>query len=133
MSTAKQVAADLVALGVSSAAAVHPVVVTHTAILHRTVVANASGRPGPEAPTGDYRRSLNRRTTKRVRSSEGQVGTDKPQARRLEFGFVGEDSLGRSYDQPPYPHFGPALDEVAPGFEADIALIPGIVAKRGAR
>jgi hypothetical protein len=45
------------------------------------------------------------------------VGTNKPQGRRLEFGFVGEDSLGRSYDQAPLPHFGPALDDEAPRFE----------------
>lgn len=130
MSTANQVAADLLKVGAGSAAEMHVVVVVHAAILQRAVVAHASGRPGPEAPTGDYRRSISRKTVKRATSSEGFVGTDKPQGRRLELGFFGEDAIGRHYEQPPYPHFGPALDEVAPGFEEAMAAIPGAVARK---
>jgi hypothetical protein len=51
------------------------------------------------------------------------VGTVRPQGRRLEFGFTGTDSLGRSYDQPAYPHFGPAHDQTAPEFVEAIAGI----------
>lgn len=129
MSTADEVAQDLIGFGIAAAGATHAAVVAHTAVLQRSVVAHASGRPGPEAPTGDYRRSINRRTVQHPTWSEGFVGTDKPQGPRLELGFTGTDSLGRSYDQPPFPHFAPALDETAPGFEAAIAAIPGAVAR----
>lgn len=74
--------------------------------------ANASGRPGPNAPTGDYRRSWNRQTRNRKNSYTVSVGTNRPQARRLEFGFIGADSLGRVYHQPAYPHVEPAITPV---------------------
>jgi hypothetical protein len=32
-----------------------------------------------------------------------------PYYRRLELGFTGTDSIGRRYNQPPYPFMGPAL------------------------
>ncbi|MGV9878670.1 hypothetical protein [Streptomyces sp. NPDC003006] len=34
--------------------------------------------------------------------------------RRLEFGFVGVDSLGRHYNQRPFPHLRPAVGTVGP-------------------
>lgn len=34
--------------------------------------------------------------------------TDAQQAKGLEYGFVGVDSLGRHYRQPPFPHVAPA-------------------------
>lgn len=123
MSTPNQVAAELVALATAVSGAVHQITKTWTAELQAEVQRNASGRPGPNAPTGDYRRSINRRTAKRLTGSVGQVGTDKPQANRLEHGFTGTDSLGRSYDQPPFPHFGPALDTVGPMYEAAILAV----------
>lgn len=129
MSTPGEVAKDLIGFGIAATAATHQAVVVHTAILQRSVVDHASGRPGPNAPTGDYRRSISRRVVKGAVSSTGFVGTDKPQGRRLELGFSGQDALGRNYDQPPYPHFGPALDEVTPAFEAAIAAIPGAAAQ----
>lgn len=121
MSTPQRVAADIADLGVEAAAKAHTITVKWTAALQRQVQLNASGRPGPNAPTGNYRRSINRRTVKLLRSSYGEVGTNMPQGRRLEHGFSGTDSLGRSYDQPAYPHFGPAIDFVGPGYEAAMA------------
>lgn len=89
----------------------------HSHLVATRTKANASGRPGPNAPTGDYRRSI---TASGVQNTGGHltvyVGTNLPQGRRLEFGFHGMDSLGRVYNQPPYPHFGPALDAVGPDF-----------------
>ena len=80
---------------------------------------NASGRPGPNAPTGDYRGSWR---VEAVHDGPGEtsrsVGTDRAQANRLEHGFVGRDSLGREYDQQPYPHHGPAVDVIEPNFQA---------------
>ena len=121
MSTPNQVAADIANLSKEAAGKAHKITVKYTAALQAQVQRNASGRPGPKAPTGNYRRSINRRTTKLVRSSYGEVGSSAPQAWRLELGFSGQDSLGRNYDQPAYPHFGPALDTVAPLFEQALA------------
>lgn len=42
--------------------------------------------------------------------ASNQVGFDPPYARRVEFGFVGRDSLGRQYDQPAQPYMRPAFD-----------------------
>lgn len=85
---------------------------------------NASGRPGPNAPTGDYRGSW------RIEDAGSDatqvalsVGTDRPQARRLEYGFVGPDALGRVYDQAPLPHHGPAVDVIEPRFHAAMETI----------
>jgi len=82
------------------------------------VKAFASGRPGPNAPTGDYRRSWTAEFTRKNGNAASQVGTNKVQGRRLEFGFVGADSLGRIYNQPPYEHLQPAIDVIEPLFYA---------------
>lgn len=94
-------------------------------LLETRIKAKASGRPGPNAPTGDYRRSWGTRLSGNASYTLGEVGTNAPQGRRLEFGFVGTDSLGRNYNQPPYPHVGPAVDEVEPLFiEALKKVVP---------
>lgn len=99
---------------------------------------HASGRPGPNAPTGDYKGSWNALPTHEgaVGRVSWSVGTDRAQAARLEYGFggteaadtkgehmgpsgeAGVDSLGRVFHQDPLPHMGPAYDEIAPIFEA---------------
>ena len=66
MSTPNQVAADLAGMIAAARIAAHKTVVTFGARLQASVKRNASGRPGPNAPTGDYRRSINRRTTMRA-------------------------------------------------------------------
>jgi phage gpG-like protein len=38
------------------------------------------------------------------------IGTDLPYARRIEYGFVGKDSLGRTYNQAAQPYFRPPLE-----------------------
>lgn len=91
--------------------------VRHNGALLRTkVMAKASGRPGPRAITGDYRRSWTQKHTGGGSVSKSEVGTNAVQARRLEYGFNGADSLGRIYNQPPYPHARPAFDEITPEF-----------------
>ncbi|GAA1353555.1 HK97 gp10 family phage protein [Streptomyces beijiangensis] len=93
------------------------VAVRHYAMLLETrIKAHASGRPGPNAPTGDYRRSWTHSVQTSGDAVVGIVGTNKPQGRRLEYGFVGQDSLGRTYNQRPYPHVGPAVEEIRPLF-----------------
>lgn len=73
---------------------------------------NAKGAPGPEVRTGQYRRSwrisrLNEQDSRRLVSFT--VVTNHPAAYRLEYGFVGTDSLGRHYNQAPRPHIRPAI------------------------
>ncbi|WP_328403990.1 HK97 gp10 family phage protein [Streptomyces sp. NBC_00390] len=93
--------------------------VQHYAMLLETrIKAKASGRPGPNAPTGDYRRSWTHEIATDGVTVTATVGTNKPQGRRLEYGFVGADSLGRIYNQPPFPHVGPAVEEIRPLFVA---------------
>lgn len=72
---------------------------------------NARGRPGPRRITGGYLRSM---SVQSVDDGWGAVvGTADPRARRLELGFHGVDSLGRRYNQPPYPHWRPAQERLA--------------------
>jgi hypothetical protein len=71
---------------------------------------NASGRPGPNVITGQYRASWRSETRGIPYGAECVIGTDAPQGRRLEFGFWDmTDSIGRHFFQPPYPHVQPAL------------------------
>ena len=126
MSTPNEVAADMTALATATRARVAKVVVAHGNLLQAAVKRRANqprtavrpGQPGegPRRLTGAYQRSIQRRTIHRATRSSSHVGTNAVQARRLEFGFVGTDSLGRTYDQQAYPHFGPALDEAEAPF-----------------
>lgn len=67
----------------------------------------------PNVVTGTLRRSI--RFTPVVRLAGGYTSTVGPTTvygRRVELGFKGTDSLGRSYNQPAYSYFGPAVKEV---------------------
>jgi len=100
---------------------VRRVVRHHGMLLETRVKAAASGRPGPRVITGDYRRSWTTRNTPLAGGAKANVGTNRPQARRLEYGFVGVDSLGRRYNQRPFPHVGPAFEATERGFIADLS------------
>lgn len=89
---------------------------------------NASGRPGPNVVTGDYLDSFWYEVTNMQIEGGGmgagaEVGSTAPQAARLEYGFVGADSRGAHYEQPPFPHWGPAMDAVAPEYEAAMVTL----------
>lgn len=84
--------------------------VEHTGTLGQARIrGNASGRPGPNVITGAYRNSWQTVNRRLPHGAMCTLGTDAPQGRRLEFGFTGIDSLGRHYNQPPFPHVQPAL------------------------
>lgn len=70
------------------------------------IVANGAREKAPVL-TGTLRRSI------RAEAVGGSVlvGTELPYARRIEFGFNGTDSRGRTYHQAPRPYLRPALDE----------------------
>lgn len=106
----------------------------HGRLLQTRVRANASGRSGvtytptdgggaageigPRVQTGDYRRSIGLQTGESGGDPFAEVGSSAPQARRLEYGAHGRDSLGRHMNNPPLPHFRPALDTIAPEYAA---------------
>ncbi|NIN66324.1 MAG: hypothetical protein GTO63_16865 [Anaerolineae bacterium] len=79
-------------------------------------IRNASGRPGPNIVTGDYVSSFY------IKKSflNFHVTNDSPQTHRLEYGFYGTDSLGRVYNQPPFPHMRPALQAVVPEYKKNL-------------
>lgn len=98
-------------------------IVSHHAMLLLTQIqSHASGRPGPNAPTGDYRRSW---TIEWEGTTAANVGTNKLQGRRLENGFVGADSLGRVYNQPPFPHVEPSVSIIEPMFHQAVEAYLG--------
>lgn len=108
------VVARLTALPAVAFEAVAAVVILHGRLLETAVKRNASGRPGPNVITGDYRRSWSTRVRRSADSITSTTGTNRPQALRLEYGFHGADALGRVYNQPPFPHAQPAMDEIEP-------------------
>lgn len=91
-----------------------PLAIFRSGAMYQTKVrAAASGRPGPRVQTGDYRRSIFLREYMTLDGDPvALVSSNRPQARRLEFGFVGPDVLGRVFNQPPYPHWRPAMDDM---------------------
>lgn len=48
------------------------------------------------------------------------AGTNLPYARRQEFGFTGEDSLGRNYHQAARPHLREAFDTEQPAIREEM-------------
>lgn len=113
-------AAALGTLSAAIGAGVAAATFVEGAALQGRVKARAAGRPGPRMRTGDYNRSIGLAVGTPDGNPTAWVGTNAPQGRRLEYGFVGVDALGRHFDQPPYPHFGPALAESEPRFLAAI-------------
>lgn len=103
------------------------------------VKGRASGRPGPRMITGDYNRSITLIITATAGSISASIGTNSPQGPRLEYGFAsgispqgGVDILGRHFEQPPFPHFGPAFDQVSSAYRAEMSRgVAAIVAGRG--
>lgn len=86
----------------------------------------ARGRPGPRSITGDYNRSIVGQAVREGPSTFlAVVGSSAPQTLRLEFGFVGPDALGRYYNQPPFPHFGPSLEPMGELAMAEVRVAVG--------
>lgn len=121
-----EVERGLAVAAVTAPAKAYGVVVHYGAVLQRQVRANAGNRPGPRRVSGAYARSIRRRSRPLVSGGYSDIGTDEEQGHRLEAGFAGTDSLGRRYHQPPYPHFGPALDGLADPFAEGVgaAVLP---------
>ena len=118
-----QVAAEFAAMGATAAFRAAAIVRHHGQVYQTRVRAHASGRPGPRAVTGDYRRSITLTMGLVGGLPSAIVGTNAPQGRRLEYGYVDTDSLGRSYNQPPFPHFDPPLEMTVNEMQADLAAL----------
>jgi HK97 gp10 family phage protein len=78
-----------------------------------------TGGDHPNVVTGYLRRSI--RMTPVTSYGAGTwgttVGPTSVYGRRVELGFRGTDSLGRRYNQPAFPYFTPAVEEVTPDLE----------------
>lgn len=69
----------------------------------------------PNAITGTAKRSITvKGPTRRGGGWRSETGPTVVYGRRLELGFSGTDSLGRVYNQPPYPFLAPAMREALP-------------------
>lgn len=87
-------------------------------LLRALIMENASGRPGPNVITGDYRSSWRPEPFPVPDGGGVVIGTDRPQGRRLEYGFYDmTDSIGRHFFQVPRPHVEPAVNELSPEYE----------------
>lgn len=64
----------------------------------------------PPVDTGQYRAGIRTELSSEYGVPVALIGSPAPQACRLEFGFIGADSLGRIYHQAARPHWRPALD-----------------------
>lgn len=84
--------------------------------LREMLVQASSGPPGPGVETGAYNAAY-------IVETDGETvraSNPSPQSNRLEYGFVGEDAMGRMYHDPPRPHFRPTFDRAAPLYTEDI-------------
>lgn len=87
--------------------------VTRGVLAGQTIVrGNVSGRPGLRVITGDYRRRIVGEAEASPDGAVGQIGTNRVDSARHEFGFYGPDALGRIYNYAGFPHFQPAVPAV---------------------
>lgn len=116
------------------------VVVTDNTMLLEAAVKRHASQPrtrprprtgGPEGPrllTGSYVGSIGSDVNVGPVSAVGSVGSIDVRAMPLEFGT--HNLFGRGITMQPYEHFGPAMDEVEPGFLSAMALVPVAAAQR---
>jgi HK97 gp10 family phage protein len=85
-------------------------------VLRNAVIAGSlpiltSAQDAVPVSTGTLKRSLHTEIVEeRDGYAEAGTGTDVEYAARIEFGFSGQDSRGRTYDQPAKPYLRPAFD-----------------------
>ena len=67
----------------------------------------------PQSVTGTLRRSIHMTEVTALGGGtwQSKVAPTVIYGRRIELGFSGTDSLGRRYNQPPYPYMQPGLDK----------------------
>ncbi len=83
--------------------------------------------------SGTYRRSFHMETVEKTETRcTVEIGTDSPYGARLEYGFVGPDSLGRVFNQPARPHVRPAFDENVEASTTEFKAAVDAVVTKGA-
>lgn len=95
---------------------VRSAVAEYGAKLLMQVKANASGRPGPDVITGQYRDSIQMDLQASGATATAFVFSDEPYAITLEYGGMSGGRGGLKVSRP-YPHFRPALKSVGSEFE----------------
>lgn len=135
---ADRLAAALTANSIEVAAFTNRTTLQYGQRLLTAIRGRQSGRPGPRAQTGDFRRATTLTIRHTPTSVSASVGNSSPQAARLEYGFQqgvspqnGVDVLGRRFNQPPYPSFGPAFDVISAQYRAAMAHGIAIIAAGG--
>lgn len=138
MSGISEFDAALDKLMVRAEAAAIEAVTTGGALIERNAKLNfegnhAKGEPHvggdkPNVVTGTLRRSIHSEPVQKIGlgSYQVKVGPSVLYGRRVELGFTGTDSLGRSFNQRAYPYFTPA-------FEAALPELDGIFTRAWAR
>lgn len=76
----------------------------------KTYTASAPGE-APAVMLSNYMNSITHDVKVEPNQITGTTGTNQEQGKRLEFGFVGTDSLGRRYNQEPRPHMKVTYEE----------------------
>lgn len=79
----------------------------HIPLMAGAVIVSSAAAANAPVLTGTLRRSIRAE----VVSRDVLVGSDVPYARRIEYGFQGTDSRGRTYHQAARPYLRKALDE----------------------
>lgn len=104
----------------ASSAASREIAVKGGDILVRSIRAHMHGRPGPNVRTGLLEGSVRTRVVRQVAPGvwESETSPATPYAMRIELGFHGADSLGRVYNQGPYPYMRPGIVDAFPLIEA---------------
>lgn len=107
-----EAAAEAEAIVVESAAVVEAAAKANFEGAHRRGDPHVGGDK-PNVVTGTLRRSIRHDRPEHVGLAEvvTRVYPSTVYARRVELGFTGTDSAGRSYSQPPYPYFTPAVED----------------------
>ncbi|WP_166345109.1 HK97 gp10 family phage protein [Phytoactinopolyspora limicola] len=121
-------ASDLPKLAVTLRAAPHRVGAEVARFTRQTAIdIETDARRNAPVVSGTLRRSITHRFSGdgRAASMSAIIGTDVAYARRIEFGFVGADSLGRVYNQAPQPYLGPAFDKHVRTYRDGIARLAG--------
>lgn len=80
-------------------------------------IANTARENAPVL-TGNLRRSI---TVEILGPGDVRVGSNEAYARRIEFGFLGADRLGREYHQAARPYLRPAFEQHRERLRAAIA------------
>lgn len=70
-------------------------------------------RPGeaPRKVTGELQRSIHSKVEEDQQEVRGYLYSTSPYALRMEFGFYGTDSMGRTYNQAPRPFLRKTVDQ----------------------